>query len=158
MSPLSDDTRSDAPKRLLRRATGRRASALCSLVLVRTHFAWSIPVRRSWSIRLTYQARRHRGTSQPLHDRNELFLRAHGRRPFTSRSPLLALTDHARKRRVAARLDRHYFFAAAALSAGAGAPSAFHVSRTYSHFPPFFMETERYFPVSTTFPALSFAA
>jgi len=50
----------------------------------------------------------------------------------------------------------HYFFAGAALSAGVGVPSAFHVSRTYSHFPPFFMETERYFPVSTTFPALSF--
>jgi hypothetical protein len=52
----------------------------------------------------------------------------------------------------------HYFFAGAALSAGVGVPSAFHVSRTYSHFPPFFMETERYFPVSTTFPALSFTA
>ena len=52
----------------------------------------------------------------------------------------------------------YYFFAGAALSAGVGAASAFHVSRTYSHFPPFFMETERYLPVSTTFRALSFTA
>ena len=58
------------------------------------------------------------------------------------------------RRRAAAR----YFFAGVALSAGAGAPSAFHVSRTYSHFPSFFIDTERYFPVSTTFPALSFTA
>jgi hypothetical protein len=49
----------------------------------------------------------------------------------------------------------HYFFVGAALSAAAGAPSEFQVSRRYSHFPPFFTETERYFPVSTTLPALS---
>ena len=59
---------------------------------------------------------------------------------------------------VTARLERALLLRGAALSAGVGVPSAFHVSRTYSHFPPFFMETERYFPVSTTFPALSFTA
>ena len=49
-------------------------------------------------------------------------------------------------------LCEDYFFG---LSAEACAPSEFHVSRTYNHFPPFFTETERYLPLSTTFPDLS---
>src|SRR5437868_2088516 len=44
----------------------------------------------------------------------------------------------------------HYFFGGAAGSVEAGGPSEFHVSRTYSHLPSFFLETERYFPVSIT--------
>jgi hypothetical protein len=44
----------------------------------------------------------------------------------------------------------HYFFGGVAGSVDAGGPSEFHVSQTYSHLPSFFLETERYFPVSIT--------
>jgi len=59
-------------------------------------------------------------------------------------------------RLASSRRDRRYFFGGAAGSIEAGGPSEFQVSRTYSHFPPFFLETERYFPASITRPALSF--